>query len=200
MKILLLEDDIPLNNAICKILKLDAHSVSSFYDGQYLLDTVKSFNYDVYILDINVPHVNGLELLSLIYQYNNASKIIMISSNIDVASIKKAYNSGCCDYLKKPFHLEELQLKINQFVKKDELLLQQTQLKPDETLTKKERTLLLLLLEHRGHTVTYNKIENTVYKDKIMSTDSLRTLVKRLRKKLQHNFIETKIDEGYIIK
>jgi DNA-binding response OmpR family regulator len=199
MKILLLEDDVPLNKAITKLLRLDLHEVSSFFDGQYLLDTVKAFNYDVYILDINVPHVNGLELLSLIHNHNSSSKIIMISSNIDLESIQKAYASGCCDYLKKPFHLEELQLKINQFLNKEEQLLQNITLPPNTTLTKKERLLLLLLLEHKSQTVTYAKIEAYVYKDKSMSIDSLRTLVKRLRKKLPHSVIETKIDEGYFI-
>jgi len=199
MKILLLEDDVPLNNALKKLLQLDQHTVSSFFDGKQLMDTVTNFNYDVYILDINVPYIDGLELLQLIYSYNSQSKIIMISSNIDLLSIQKAYKYGACDYLKKPFHIEELLLKINQFNINDTSLLQNITYIDNEILTKKERMLLLLLLAHKGQTVTYPQIEMQVYQDKSMNIQNLRALVTRLRKKLQNINIETKINEGYFI-
>jgi len=69
--------------------------------------------YDLYILDINVPRISGLELLDLILHKNDQARVIMISSNTDVQSLETAYALGCVDYLKKPFHITELRAKIN---------------------------------------------------------------------------------------
>ena len=112
MNILLLEDDIALNKAIKKVLELDYHIVNSFTDGQELINSLDE-RYDLYILDINVPHISGLELLDMLLLQNDQAKVIMISSNTDIKSIQTAYNSGCVDYLKKPFHITELRVKLN---------------------------------------------------------------------------------------
>ena len=199
MKILLLEDDIALNRAIGKILKLDGHTVDSFDNGAKVLE-LEAFTYDLYILDINVPQVNGLDLLNLIRSTNVQAKIIMISSNTDLDSIKKAYAYGCEDYLKKPFHIDELRLKIDHILKKEESLLDGITLKPHEKLTRMERRFLLLLLEHQGNLVPYSAIENHVYQDKAMNIDALRALVRRLREKLVNDLIENHPGEGYAIK
>jgi len=196
MKILLLEDDVALNRAIKKVTQLDNHTTTSYLDGQDVLDSL-SENYDLYILDINVPNINGLELLSLIYTKDNTAKVIIISSNTDINSLQQAYKLGCVDYLKKPFHLEELRIKISKLNIESIDLVSTIKLKDDEKLTKKEKELLSLLLEKNNETVTYSMIEEKLYKDKSMSMDSLRALVRRLRMKLQDDMIENVLDEGY---
>jgi len=199
MNILLLEDNIALNRALLKVLQLDDHRVTSYLDGQQVLDSL-NINYDLYILDINVPNINGLELLDLIYRKNNSSKVIIISSNSDVDSLQKAYKLGCIDYLNKPFHLEELRIKIDKLNVEKYNKLSNIKLK-DETvsLTKKEKFLLTLLLENKGLIVTYAMIEDNVYQDKAMSMDSLRALVRRLRLKLVDDIIDNILEEGYTI-
>ena len=199
MNILLLEDNIALNRALLKVLQLDDHRVTSYLDGQQVLDSL-NINYDLYILDINVPNINGLELLDLIYRKNNSSKVIIISSNSDVDSLQKAYKLGCIDYLNKPFHLEELRIKIDKLNLEKYNKLSNIKLK-DETvsLTKKEKFLLTLLLENKGLLVTYAMIEDNVYQDKAMSMDSLRALVRRLRLKLVDDIIDNILEEGYTI-
>lgn len=198
MKILLLEDDVALNRAIKKVTEIDKHTTTSYLDGQDVFNSLNE-KYDLYILDINVPNINGLELLNLIYTKNNHSKVIIISSNTDIESLQQAYKLGCMDYLKKPFHLEELRIKIAKLNIEPIDLLSSIKLKDDEKLTKKEKDLLSLLLENNGATVTYVMIEEKLYKDKSMSMDSLRALVRRLRVKLQDGMIENVLEEGYRI-
>jgi len=199
MNILLLEDDIALNKAIKKVLELDHHFVDTFLDGQDLIDGLE-VRYDLYILDINVPHISGLELLDIILDQNSQAKVIMISSNTDIQSIQTAYDLGCVDYLKKPFHITELRAKINRLKSEREHSVSLVNLKDTgETLTKKEKRLLNLLLDNQTHMVTYEMIEQDVYENKPMSMDALRALVRRLRAKLADDIIENMIDEGYSI-
>ena len=192
MNILLLEDDVALNRAITKVAKLDHHSITTYYNGQDVADDL-DFKFDLYILDINVPNVSGLELLHMIMLKNSFAKVIIISSNTDIESLQKAYEFGCMDYIKKPFHLEELRLKI----KKIDNDIPDFEI--NEQLTKKEHDLLYLLISNRGEIVTYSMIEATVYENKYMTMDGLRAMVKRLRSKLENDMIENIVDQGYKI-
>jgi len=199
MKILLLEDNIALNRAILKVLQLDSHNVTSYTDGQDVKSSL-DISYDLYILDINVPNINGLELLDLIHKNRSNSNVIIISANSDVQSLQRAYKLGCLDYLNKPFHLEELRIKINRLNVEEHKTLSDIQLKDEnETLTKKEKEFLSLLLKNQGILVSYQMIEENIYKDKVMSMDGLRALVRRLRLKLADDIIENVLEEGYTI-
>ncbi len=199
MKILLLEDDIALNKSIYDALVYSGYSVDTFFDGNDVIDNLSSI-YDLYIMDINVPNISGLELLNLIHNQNNQSKIIMISANTDINIIKNAYNLGCIDYLKKPFHLKELRIKIDMFFSNTNSQLKEIKLKPDSTLSKKEKRFLTLLLNNKNQGTTYQMIDEFVYEDKTMTNDGIRALVKRLRGKLEDDIIKNLPDEGYTIK
>ncbi len=121
MKIFLLEDDYSLNEAIKEIIELENHSIDNFYDGENALSNIR-YDYDLYILDINTPNIDGLELLKIIKSTNFKSKVIMISANINIELMKKAYDLGCDDYIKKPFNLEELIFKINRYEQKSKII------------------------------------------------------------------------------
>lgn len=200
MKILLLEDDTALNRAIKKVLELDSNNkVESFFDGKTVL-SVLDYPYDLYIMDVNVPNINGLDLLRVIHDENNLAKVIIISSNTDLNTLQEAYALGCVDYIKKPFHLDELRIKIDKLKIPRKHLSSHIKLKNDtDALTKKERDLLNLLLENQDTVVTYALIEEYVYKDHIMSMDALRALVRRLRSKLADDIIKNILDEGYSV-
>ena len=174
-------------------------TVDTFFDGNDVINNLNSI-YDLYIMDINVPNISGLELLNLIHNQNSQAKIIMISSNTDITIIKNAYNLGCIDYLKKPFHFEELRIKIEMLFSNSDAKLQEIKLKPDSSLSKKEKRFLQLLVENKNLTITYQMIDEFVYEDKTMSIDGLRALVKRLRIKLEDDIIKNVLDEGYILK
>ena len=125
--------------------------------------------------------------------------MIIITSNTDLKSIKTAYDLGCIDYLKKPFHLEELRFKIDRLNLDNKDILNTINLKNNVTLSKKEKNLLLLLLEHKGTPINYQMIDQIVYQDKSMTMDALRTLIRRIRGKLKDDIIKNIIDEGYMI-
>ena len=199
MKILLLEDDNSLNNIIKQVLERDGHHVNTFFSGNDVLEDEDIYIYDIYIMDINVPKMSGLELLDIIYSYNPLSKVIIISADIEFETISKAYSLGCIDYIKKPFYKEEVLFKINQYKNHKEYLLTTVSLRDREYLTKKERLFLELLLENRGKLITYSMIENMVYQDKTVSLSTIRTLVKRVRKKLSKDVIQNIKEEGYLI-
>lgn len=199
MNILLLEDDISLHKAIKKVLELTNSDVHSFYDGNEVLLQIDN-HFDLYILDINVPNIDGLELLNMIYNQNKNAKIIMISSNTDLHTLTKAYELGCIDYLRKPFHLQELRMKINRLQLLSNSLLDTIAFQENVTLTKKEKDFLLLLLEYKNMTITYELISQSVYKDKEMSMDALRSMIRRLRLKLADDIIINVLDEGYRLK
>ncbi len=212
MKIFLLEDDYSLNETIKEMLELNLHEVHTFYDGEIAYNNITTYSYDLYILDINIPFIDGLEILKSIKNISEKIKVIMISANINIEKIKEAYKYGCDDYLKKPFDVEELILKIEKFDNKEkniiieddvlfntiskELFINNKKIE----LTRSERTLLLLLLENRGKAISHQNIEDYVYKSESKSSDAIRSLIKRLRKKLSRNLILNSIDTGYFIK
>ena len=145
-----------------------------------------------------MPHVNGLELLKAITAEHSEANVMMISSNTDLDSLQKAYEFGCVDYLKKPFHLEELRMKIAKLTPPElTACTSLQQRRKDDTLTKRERALLELLLDNPHSVVNSTMIEAVVYKEKVMSRDGLRALVRRLRTKLHDDSIHNVIDEGY---
>ena len=105
MKILLLEDEIMLNESICEYLEALGHSVESYFDGLEAFNAIKEKPYDLLILDINVPNMDGLTFLENIHKLKIHTPAIYISALVDIEDISRAYNLGCFDYLKKPFHL-----------------------------------------------------------------------------------------------
>ena len=119
MKILLLEDELMLNNAISEYLKSIGHMVESFLDGAEVLNNIEQ-GYDLLILDVNVPNVDGFSVLEELNNRKIHIPTIFISAQIDIEDITKAYNLGAREYLKKPFHLGELGIKINQILKKEQ--------------------------------------------------------------------------------
>lgn len=211
MKIFLLEDDYSLNEAIKEIIELENHTVDNFYDGEIAFNNISN-DYDLYVLDVNTPNINGLELLKTIKYTNSKTKVVMISANINIELMKKAYDLGCDDYLKKPFNLEELIFKINRYEQKNKLVYLDTnvvfnigekELFVDNKiieLTKNEKNLLVLLIENKGNKISYEQIETFVYKGESKSSDAIRSLVKRIRKKIPKELILNSLDEGYFIK
>ena len=111
MKILLLEDNERLNNSIVKRLTLKGYKVDAFIDGNEALECIYN-GYDCFLLDVNVPSIDGISILKEIRETYKTIPILIISSNIDLDTIKNAYGYGCNDYLKKPFYIDELELKI----------------------------------------------------------------------------------------
>jgi DNA-binding response OmpR family regulator len=208
MKILLLEDNERLNNTIVKRLELKGYKIDAFTDGNDALDKIYD-GYDCFILDINVPSIDGISILKEIRETNSTIPILIISSNIDLDTIKNAYGFGCNDYLKKPFYIDELEVKIEILCQLDTDIISLSDgfsydIKKRELysdilikLTKKETLLLHQLITNKNKILSYDSILNYVWEGDVATTDSLRTLVMRLRKKIPKESLETIVDFGY---
>ena len=112
MKILLLEDDPLLGESLKEYLELDDWTIDWAQDGNEVLDWTFEKRYDLYILDINVPEISGLELLKELRESGDGTPAIYISALSDIDSISAGFDAGAVDYLKKPFDPEELALRI----------------------------------------------------------------------------------------
>jgi DNA-binding response OmpR family regulator len=214
MNVLLIEDDPQLNSTISNFLILSGYSVTSLLDGEDALLQIDTSNFDLFILDINVPNVDGLELLKYIRQKDLLTPIIIITASLELENFKTAFNSGCNEYIKKPFYLEELGIRIKNLLEKkaENSLIQISdnitydmeyeELKIDDQiikLRKKERRLLTILLQNINKTVSTEVIENYVWENEIKEVYPLRQLLSDLRKKLStdEKFIFAEKGLGY---
>lgn len=207
---MLVEDEYLLNKAIKTYLVSKGIKVDAFLDGFDAVDAIGP-QYDIFVIDIDIPYINGLEILEQVHKIYPSLPVIMISATIDMDIITKAYKKGCSDYLKKPFDIKELELKIKSFTRnhKQEIKIAENvyyykdkqELKYDDKvilLTQKENIFLSLLILNRGKVVEHENIELSVWGVDSDSTH-LRQLVNRLRNKLPDNLIQNRIGEGYII-
>ena len=212
MKILLLEDNLKLNNSICKRLQMKNYEIDTFTDGKEAYDAIEN-NYSCFILDINVPNIDGIKILQKIREQYHLIPVIIISASVELDLIKKSYDFGCNDYIKKPFFIDELEIKIEKFcdITSDSIIFDETNSfdvqastitinKKEIRLTKKERLLMNLFITHKNKIVSYQEIENSVWQGNSVSSESIRSLIRRLRKILNDKYIETRIDIGYIFK
>ena len=212
MKILLLEDNKKLNTTIIKRLELKGYEIDGFVDGQEAYDAI-SDGYNCFVLDINVPNLDGIEILKRIREYYKEVPVIIISATVELEIIKESYDFGCNDYLKKPFFIDELEIKIKKLCKiSDEKIEFAPECSFDYNdssvcingentrLTKKEKLLINLLLINKNQIVSYESIENYIWAGSVVSLDSIRSLVRRVRKILGSDYIETIVDTGYIFK
>jgi DNA-binding response OmpR family regulator len=112
-KILLLEDDKLLAETLQELLADEGYDVTLVLDGGAAADTSYDKEFDLYIFDINVPEINGLELLESLRSADDKTPAIFISALVDMNSISKGFAVGAEDYIKKPFFPEELLIRVN---------------------------------------------------------------------------------------
>ncbi|RXJ98534.1 DNA-binding response regulator [Arcobacter sp. CECT 8986] len=215
MKILLLEDDIMLNNAIKQYLESVGHAMISTRDGKTCLDILEDNKFDLLILDINVPHVNGLTILEELNRKKKVIPTIFISALIDIEDISKAFDMGCYDYLKKPFHLKELHLRINRLLQNKVVPLQHKRLSENysfdlETTTlyfnnephilpKRQLLIISLLAKNRSLVVNYDMFRTYAYEDDDIDIATIRAEVNRVKKVLKEDFIINVRGVGYMV-
>jgi two-component system, OmpR family, response regulator len=212
MKILLLEDNKKLNETITKRLTMKGYSVLSIIDGAQAYEKITD-GFSCFILDINVPNVDGIKILKKIREYYQTLPVIIISASVELDVIKQAYDFGCNDFLKKPFFIDELEIKIERFcnIQNDKIYFDENcyfdfkssiiQMNDKEVrLTKKEKLLINLFLTKKNQVISYESIENYVWEGNFASLESIRSLIRRVRKIIDKDYIQTVVDTGYIFK
>ena len=212
MKILLLEDNKRLSNLIIEALEEKNYKVDWFEDGKIALESIYN-GYDCFILDINVPGLDGLTLLKELRTMNSSTPAIIISANVELETIKDAYIKGCDEYIKKPFYIYELELKLDKLCKKENssiklpmdfvYVMEKEKLfdeKNEEVkLAKKEILLFNLFAKNLEKVITFEQIEQYVWEGDLTTNENIRSLIKRLRKKLPNDTIISQGGMGYIL-
>ena len=214
MKILLLEDEVMLNNAISEYLRDVGHMLESFTNGFDVLNNIDS-SFDLLILDINVPHKNGFEIIEELNSRKFFVPIIYISALIDIEDITKAYKLGCREYIKKPFHLEELGIKINQILKKDQSNTSHIRFSENysyskekqtlyfnlepQTLTKKQLEIIHILALNINMIVDFESFRIDIWNSENIDNPTIRAEISRLKKSLKEDFIKNIRGLGYKI-
>ena len=123
MRILLLEDDRILCDSLREFLELEGYTVDVAHRGPEVFDLTFTQKYDLYILDVNVPDINGFDVLSALKEAGDGTSAIYITALTDINSISKGFAIGAEDYIKKPFDPEELLIRIKSKYQKDDVLL-----------------------------------------------------------------------------
>jgi DNA-binding response OmpR family regulator len=216
MKILLLEDDQLLNNAIKKFLILKGHKVDSFREGKSAKVSIESMPYDLLILDINVPYIDGLTLFEDILKKKIQIHTIFISAIIDIDDISRAFDLGCHDYLKKPFHLKELELRIEKLLQSSYIPQTHLRLSPNysldlenelltfhgetQTLSERHLKIIILLANNRNRVVNYSLFQEYAWDARDVEVPTIRTEINRLKKLLKEDLIVNIRNMGYMIK
>lgn len=210
MKAILLEDEYLLNDNLKEFLELKGVSVESYLDGGELLDNC-NLKADVAILDIETPGATGFEVIEWVKQVNENMPVLFMTAYTDIESIKKAYSLGCSDYLKKPFDLDELWLRMQQLLdssaytkvslsvdivfdlEKEQLYNLDRMVK----LTKIQVKILKLFIENKNALVSYELLITEVWDDFFIKTNTIASHVKEIRKFLPESMIESVRAEGY---
>ena len=212
MKILLLEDEHILNKNITKFLTLKGHEVTSFDDGGQLIDNANLYEYDFFVFDINVPDVDGFEVVEYIKSKNIDTPVIFMSAMVGIEEVTKGFKVGASDYLKKPFELEELTLRIDNILasfSSDETLNlpdglsynfdKKAILKEDTPLdlSKKQSDILYLLMKNRGNVVTFDTILDYAYEDEFRDQHTISSHIRDIRKVIGADIIKNVRGVGY---
>lgn len=209
--ILLLEDDVFLMEIMEEFLVSRGFEVECVNDADEALEKALNQQYELFIFDVKVPLGDGFSLLRHLREHKIQTPTIFTTSLNAIGDLQEGYESGCDDYLKKPFELEELFLRIQKLLKKEnscriefgegvyfdcaqKLLYRHHELLP---LTNKENELLAFLIENQGKYLTLEDISYRLWGYEEPSFPSLRVYIKNLRIYIGKDRIKTKRGYGY---
>ncbi len=200
-KILFLEDDINLNETVTEFLEDAGYEVDSVYDGEEAQIKIYENRYDLFLFDVNVPEINGFELLKNSRESEDRTPAIFLTSLNSIDDVSDGYKSGCDDYIRKPFELKELLLRVQTLIKREFFHTKKEMIEvckdieystttnslhvkgKEMQLQNKEALLLKLFLQKREEVVSHEVILDALWGyDENPSDDALRTYIKKLRK------------------
>lgn len=220
MKLLIVEDEIELLNSTCEYLQKEdfvCETAPNFFEAE---DKLISYQYDVVILDINLPDGNGLELLKLIKSKHPETGVLIVSAKDSLDDKLKGLDLGADDYITKPFHLAELNSRVNSLLRRRKyegnknIVFNEIEIDPDAKnaiangvaldLTKKEYFLLLYFITNKNRVLTKEAIAEHLWGDNIDMVDNfdfIYTHMRNLRKKLKisgaTDYLQTIYGLGY---
>lgn len=214
--LLLLEDDINLSETVEEYLKEQGYAVTPVYDGESAEDVMYEKSFDLLLLDVNVPEPNGFTLLKEARRRGIQTPAIYVTSRNSMDDVEDGFDSGADDYIRKPYALKELLLRIQTILKRnffhhaasrvpidDQLSydVENAQLYRDDMLVNlqdKEVRLLKLFMQHPKEVLSHEVITGHLWDfDETPSDAALRTYIKNLRKLLGKDRIVSHKRIGY---
>jgi DNA-binding response OmpR family regulator len=221
--ILLLEDDAILSKEINTFLTNLHYQCDCVYDGSFVKSKFKLKSYDLVILDINVPGLNGIEVCKELREKNKLTPILMLTALGEVEDKVSAFNNGADDYLVKPFHFDELLVRIKSLLRRRDVPQVGTNILKIEdlvidydamsvtrdsvviNLSPKEFKLLTILAKAKGRVLSKSQIADELWDYHIETKlNTIEVYINFLRKKIDKEFeiklIHTKIGYGYYLK
>jgi DNA-binding response OmpR family regulator len=224
LKILLLEDDFKLASEIRLFLGNQGYRCEVVYDGMLFFKQLVHTSYDLYIFDINVPSLSGIEVCKRLRETDSLTPVLMLTAYSSVEDKVDALNHGADDYLVKPFHLDELLARVKALLRRrsnpqnsrDEvytiadLVINTTEMKVSRAgkeinLTPKEYKLLELLAKWGGRTISKQTMAEKVWDINFETgTNTVEVYISFLRNKIDKGFdvplIHTRAGYGYYLK
>ena len=221
MKILLAEDEVDLNNVVTRYLKKNGYSIDSVLDGEEALDYLEYGEYDLVILDIMMPKVDGFEVIKKLRDKGNHTSVLMLTARDSADDKVKGLDLGADDYIVKPFDFNELMARIRAVVRRkygnssNKLVIGDLILDTSEKsvtragkqieLTGKEYEVLEYLMQSKNRILSREQIKEHVWDfDYEGDSNIIDVLIKNIRKKIDveagKQIIYTKRGLGYVIK
>jgi DNA-binding response OmpR family regulator len=220
MKILIVEDEKELLNTTCNYLKKEefvCEKAETYFDEE---DKLISYDYDIVILDINLPDGNGLDLLKFIKKTKAETGVLIVSAKDSLDDKLKGLDLGADDYITKPFHLAELNSRVNSLIRRrkfegnENIVFNEIEIDPKAKtiyannipldLTKKEYHLLLYLVTNKNRVLTKEGIAEHLWGDNIDMVDNfdfiythMRNIRKKLKKTGANDYLNTIYGLGY---
>ncbi len=220
MRILVVEDEETLCENIAKGLKIDGYEVDTCFDGESALDMILSESYDLIILDLNLPKMDGMEILENLRKDDPETAILILSARGQLEDKIAGLDAGANDYLCKPFHFEELEARVRSLTRRrtvqNNIILECGELslntksrtlfaKGNEIfLTRKEFGLLEYLILHQENPISQEELIEHVWDASVDNfSNSIRVHISALRKKLRtalgYDPIINRVGQGYLI-
>lgn len=216
LNVVIIEDDIQLNLVLSEYFTLKEFETICIHDGMNAIDFIESStsnNVALYIIDINLPSYNGLDIVKFIRKIDIQTPIIMITASLEIKNFTDAFDFGCSEYIKKPFHIKELEVRVNKLFNNEKKMIHFSEdFYYDEenksfyfkenaiNLRFKEQRLIEILLQNADKLVPTEIIFDYVWEGEVREVYPLRQLLADIRKKLPIDIITTKAKQGYIIK
>ena len=218
MRLLVIEDERDLCEDIAKKLRLSGYEADTCVDGEAALELLAVERYDLVLLDLNLPKVDGMTVLRTLREHDQETGVLILSARSEISDKVEGLDAGANDYLAKPFHLAELEARVRsltrrQFIQRD-VCLRCGRLTFDTKsrlamadgqpipLTRKESGVLEYLLLHQGRPVSQEELIEHVWDSSVDAfSNSIRVHISALRKKLRtalgYDPIRNRIGEGY---
>jgi len=223
MKLLIIEDEKALTDSIVEYLKEEGYHCDAAYDYKEAMSYIESHSYDCFIVDINLPDGNGLEIIKFLKKKSITAGVIIISARISLENRIEGLEIGADHYLIKPFNLAELNAHLKSIQRRlffdgnNQIIVNEIKLLPDEhrvfvheeelVLTAKEYDVLLFFISNKNKLITKTGLAEHLwgdYMDTVNSLDFIYTHIKNLRKKLIkagcEDYIQTVYGVGYKFK